>query len=125
MLEGPVIPEPDYDQSDPEYGSYNGSECSGSQYNGFRSTSVEETPSRTLEKKKKIFLQKIQLNLNFIKNCLNSSKCRNFRHNISISCLVVCSSHSCNYFVTQMMQKNCDTKKFVTYSLPFFSSRLQ
>ena len=51
--EGPVIPEPDYDNSDPEYGSYNGSECSGSQYNGFRSTSAEETPSRTLEKKKK------------------------------------------------------------------------
>ena len=42
VLEGPVIPEPDYDQSDPEYGSYNGSECSGSQYNGFRSTSVED-----------------------------------------------------------------------------------
>lgn len=50
LLEGPVIPEPDYDQSDHEY---NGSECSGSQYNGFRSSSVDETPSRTLEKKKK------------------------------------------------------------------------
>ena len=50
LLEGPVIPEPDYDQSDQEY---NGSDCSGSQYNGFRSSSVEETPSRTLEKKKK------------------------------------------------------------------------
>ena len=50
LLNGPVIPEPDYDQSDHEY---NGSECSGSQYNGFRSSSVDETPSRTLEKKKK------------------------------------------------------------------------
>jgi hypothetical protein len=46
LASGPSIPEPDYDQSDPEYGSFNGSDCSGLLYNGFRSSSVDDTPSR-------------------------------------------------------------------------------